>query len=1011
MNMLTDDNDNAIHNADFFDIDAALKNMESIDLDDPSFYLEQPVFDRRAFNPNIPVNKINSDLANFKNKFTVAHINARSLCNSIEELRHIVYKCKFDAIAITETWLSKNSPKNRFSLNNYTIFRLDRENKRGGGVLWYVRDHYKAKKIKIPPSEAIPEMLWIEVIVGGKKIALGCLYRAPKIPYGVFANLYQPLLSIYTKYDHTILVGDFNSNMLTPEAYETKMLLDSVIEPFSLKQLIQEPTRITHSSRTLIDLIFVTKPQNALFSGVCDAPGISDHCFTYVAYSLKKEKFKPYNVTKRDFKNIDQESFKHDIEFAPWENVLCGGNLNEKVLILENYMNQILDKHAPFKTFRVKKPNHTPWIGKDIKQLMDVRDALKMEFNVTGENTKYEHYKNLRNHVTTVRRLAQKNMFNETINKYPQDSKKFYQAAKKLNIIQNEAVNGSFHFSAEQLNRAFVSNNNAEIDDDLIDEHIRNMYDRNPPCIHKFNFEPVSEREVIKIVKSLKSNSVGVDNLNAFTLKFFIDRIGLVLTHIINLSFEYGIFPDRWKYALIKPIPKVSHPLQETDYRPISLLCTLSKIIEKLAAFQINSYLEKHNLFDPNQSAYKKYFGCNTALLKITDDIMDAIDDSEITLLILLDFSKAFDTINHRLLLEKLSILGFSFEARKWIESYLTDRFQKVIANEDSSTFVHIKNGVPQGSILGPLLFNIFISDMRQYVNFSSCHSYADDTQLKISTKIENINSAISDANKDLQSISNYCRNNALRINADKSYLLICGTKPAMKAVDNLQIGELKINGEIIKRVKSTRNLGLTFDEVLSWRPHINKVIGCAISRFKDLCRYKKFLNFQARKILADALVLSYFNFCDMVFMNMDEYLKKRIQKIQNLCLKFIFDIKKGERWSSTTLRKKIKWLSMNERRTLNGLSLLFKMLKGNAPEYLKDLLTLTSEISEIPTRTYPKNIWIPNHHISSIHRKSFRYEIPRIWNILPENIKNCNTVNTFKKHIKLSLLNDSLRF
>ena len=199
MNMLTDDNDNAIHNADFFDIDAALKNMESIDLDDPSFYLEQPVFDRRAFNPNIPVNKINSDLANFKNKFTVAHINARSLCNSIEELRHIVYKCKFDAIAITETWLSKNSPKNRFSLNNYTIFRLDRENKRGGGVLWYVRDHYKAKKIKIPPSEAIPEMLWIEVIAGGKKIALGCLYRAPKIPYGVFANLYQPLLSIYTK--------------------------------------------------------------------------------------------------------------------------------------------------------------------------------------------------------------------------------------------------------------------------------------------------------------------------------------------------------------------------------------------------------------------------------------------------------------------------------------------------------------------------------------------------------------------------------------------------------------------------------------------------------------------------------------------------------------------------------------------------------------------------------------------------------------------------------------------
>ena len=437
----------------------------------------------------------------------------------------------------------------------------------------------------------------------------------------------------------------------------------------------------------------------------------------------------------------------------------------------------------------------------------------------------------------------------------------------------------------------------------------------------------------------------------------------------------------------------------------------MSKIIEKLAAIQINSYLEKHNLLDPNQSAYKKFFGCNTALLKISDDIMDAIDDSEITLLILLDFSKAFDTINHRLLLEKLSILGFSFQARKWIESYLTDRFQKVVANNDSSSFVHIKNGVPQGSILGPLLFNILISDMRQYINFSSSHTYADDTQLKISSKIENINSAISDVNKDLQSIGTFCTNNALRINTDKSYLLILGTKPAMKALNNFRIDELKINGEKIKRVKSTRNLGLTFDEVLSWRPHINKVIGCAISRFKDLYRHKKFLNFQAKKILADSLILSYFNFCDMVYMNMDEYLKRRIQKIQNLCLKFIFNVKKGERWSSATLRKKINWLSMNERRTLNGLSLLFKIVKGNAPDYLKDMFTLTSELSNIPTRTHPKNIWIPNHHVSAIHRKSFRFTIPRIWNGLPDNIKNCNTVNNFKKHIKLALLNGSLKF
>ena len=980
-------------------------------MDDPSYYLEEPIFDRGFFNPNIPVNKINSDLANFKNNFTVAHINARSLCKNIEELREIIDKTSFDAVAISETWLTQHSPRSRFLLNGFTIFRNDRKNKRGGGVLWYIRDHYHAKLIKTPTSLAIPEMLWIEVTSAGKKIALGCLYKAPKIPYGVFANLYDCLLSIYVQYDHTILVGDFNTNMLNLNAYNSKMLLDSFIEPFSLKQLVKEPTRITQTSRTLIDLIFVTKPENALFSGVCDAPGVSDHCFTYVAYSLKKEKFKPYTVTKRDFKNVNWESFNRDVEYAPWENIFCVGNINEKVTILESYMNDILDKHAPFKSFVVKKPNYTPWIGKNIRHLMNIRDSLKDEFNVTGDSTKFDLYKVFRNKVTSARRQAQKQMFNETINKSAGNSKKFYDAAKMLRIINSDNNNSSFRFSAESLNNAFVSNNNADIDDSLIDEHIKHMYEKNPPCIHKFDFESVCERDVIKVVKSLKSNSVGVDNLNAFTIKLFIDRISSVLTHIINISFETDIFPDRWKFALIKPIPKINCPLKESDYRPISLLCTLSKVLEKLAARQINSYLEKHNLFDPNQSAYKRFFGCNTALLKITDDILDNIDDSELTLLILLDFSKAFDTINHRLLLEKLSILGFSNKAQNWVNSYLKGRFQKVVANNDCSPFVGIKNGVPQGSILGPLLFNILVSNVRQFVEFSSSHGYADDIQLKINTKVDEVNEAIHKVNKDLDSISTYCKNNALKINESKCYFIAIGTKPGIKKLDNILLDEVLINNKTIKRVKSIRNLGLTFDEILSWRRHVNNMIGSAIAKFKDLNKLKKFLNADSKKILANSLILSYFNFCDMVYMNIDMYLKKRIQKIQNLCLRFIFDIKKREHWSSQEYRKKINWLSMSDRRTLNGLSLLFKIINGQAPDYLKDMFTFISEISDRSTRSYPNNIWIPNEHMSAIHRKSFRFSIPQIWNNLPESIKNCKSLHTFKKHIKTSLLNDEIHF
>ena len=437
-------------------IDDFLAEIETINLNDPSFDLEEPVFNRGNFIPSTPVKKINRDLMNFKNKFTIAHINARSLNKNIEELREIIYKTNFDALAISETWLTKNTPNGRFELNNFSVFRNDRKNKRGGGVLWYIRDHYKAKVINTPVSDKIPEMLWIEVSTAGKKLAIGCLYKPPKIPYGIFANLYENLMPIYVKYEHVVLVGDFNVNMQDLNAYNTKMLLDSFIEPFSLVQLINKPTRITDTSSTLIDLILVNKPQNALFSGVCDAPGLSDHCFTYVAYSLKKEKFKPYTLTRRDFKNINWDGFNHAVEYAPWESIIYVGNINDKVATLETYMNNILDKFAPYKTFTVKKPNHSPWIDANIRKMMDIRDSLKDEFNETGDLLKFHQYKLHRNRVTSERRKAQSKMINETINSSVGNSEKFYKNAEKLGIIPRKNANTRIHFSAESLNKTFL---------------------------------------------------------------------------------------------------------------------------------------------------------------------------------------------------------------------------------------------------------------------------------------------------------------------------------------------------------------------------------------------------------------------------------------------------------------------------------------------------------------------------------------------------------------------------
>ena len=343
------------------------------------------------------------------------------------------------------------------------------------------------------------------------------------------------------------------------------------------------------------------------------------------------------------------------------------------------------------------------------------------------------------------------------------------------------------------------------------------------------------------------------------------------------------------------------------------------------------------------------------------------------SILTLLDFSKAFNTVNHRLLLEKLKILGFSQLARDWISSYLTDRYQKVVVKDDVSSWVKIKNGVPQGSILGPTLFNILVSDMRQIIEFNSHHGYADDVQLNKNTKVENVNDAITDINKDLSSISTYCKNSSLTINEKKCHYMVIGTKPAIRKLDEMALIDMTINGKVIKRIKFARNLGLNYDEVLSWRRHINILIGRAISKLKDLNRYKKFLTEESKKLLCESIILSIFSFGDIVYMNIDMYLQRKVQKIQDSCLNFIFNIKKREHVNRADLRKNINWLSMKHRRILNGLSLLYKSLNGKGPDYIRDMFTLVSEISECNTRSFLGNIWVPNEHLSDIHRKSFR--------------------------------------
>ena len=975
----------------------------------PFFDLQVFEIPKNNFDPLTPLNIIKNKTKKCKNNFIVAHLNARSINKNIIELREIIENADFDAVCISESWLKSRTPKDRFIINGYNIFRNDRRNKRGGGVCCYVRDNYIAKKIRIPNIPINPEFLFVEVSVLHQKLAIGTFYKAPKIPCKVFHDAFDSLLYIFNKYEQPILTGDFNVNLLTPETSNFKILSDSIIEPFSLTQIIDQPTRITENSRTLIDLMFVKNPEKVVSHGACAVPGVSDHHLIFMAYDIKKPKFKPHKVTIRNFKNFDLEGFQAAAELAHFENVYNVVNINDKVTILENTINDLLDQFAPYKTYTITKQNSTPWLTDEIRKVMDVRDMYKYNYNKSRDKTFNDKFKLLRNKVTGMMRQSQKTYFNDTINSKVKNSKDFHSLAKKLNLVSDKSNRGKINFSAEDLNNTFLTNNNAVIDEAFINEKLQQLYNNTLPCIHKFSFQDVTEFDVVKVTKTIKSMSVGVDEINIFVIKSLMSRISSVLTHIVNVSFQTGIFPERWKKAIIKPIPKVAIPISPSEYRPISLLPALSKIIEKLANKQIVQYLIKHDLLDPNQSAYKKNHGTQTALLKLCEDIYDAIDDSEITLLILLDFSKAFDTVNHKLLLAKLNILGFQENTCGWIQSYLSGRKQKVVVENESSSWAEIINGVPQGSILGPLLFTILISDMRLSIWTGSYITYADDTNLYWESSVDTINETLKAANSVTSNISTYCKDNCLRLNEGKCKYMFIGTKPAINKLNAMNLGDLKINNVNMERVTNARVLGVTFDEVLSWRKQVNKCVSNAMSNYFQISRFKKFLSKESKIILCDSIILSQFNYCDVVYSNLDKYLKDKIQKVQNLCLRFIFDIKRRDHVDYLPLRNELKWLDMNSRRLKHGLTLIYKILNDLAPNYLRDTFTLVSEIHSVNTRTANNsNIWIKNSIKSKLHRNSYTFEMAKIYNKIPEDIKKSVSTNSFKKRIE-KLLKDNV--
>ena len=940
----------------------------------------------------------------------IGTLNVRALRGKIDDIIALVEHHSLDILCITETHLHKNVDNSEISIDNFTLVRRDR-NCHGGGVAIYAHQSLSAQPLPLTEREPSPdsqiESVWVEIKRQGEPLLIGCIYRPPSASVGAwlqFEDQVENRLRFRPKSD-VILTGDFNVDFLDP-THPHLPHLKHFLATFNLLNHTTAPTRISTQRNSCLDLFITSEDLPVQSSNPFPAENINtDH--ELILSSLPKTSSKPHKKdickSSRALSKINSNSFSQDLQQSGLHSADTTGDVDKLWKDWHAKVTNVLDKHAPLRQRHNRRRRHRlcPWSTPALRHLVHLRHVAHDRLLKSPTDTAArEVFRDLRKQCTDLSRTLKNAYFKEKCRTYSRDPRSLWNTINAL--TGRMKTHTPPQASVKDLSDFFasvVTDPNRPIQ--LTEPGTTTAPHRLLDC-----FQKVDESTVLELLQSIDDRkSAGSDGLPGCILKNYAKDLTPSVTQLINASLTSSELPTPLKLATVSPIFKNGDPSLATQYRPISLLPLVSKLLEKVVARQLRSYLEEFSIIPKEQFAYRQHHSTEDALVYAINNFLMAKDQGLYTGLVFVDMSKAFDRVEHQTLINDLSNIGVRGSALKWFINYLTDRQQQVRCGNTVSAPTSCSRGVPQGSVLGPLLFLLYTRKVPEVLSATKTIKsvlFADDILIYCSGKTPTTLAAcLSEAATRL---GTWLTERGLCINVNKTKAMLLPPKHQQCPADI----SIRCCDATLSIVNEYKYLGVIIDSTLSWEAHVDRVVSKVAKKIGALRRAGNSLTQAARRQYYLSVIQSDLQYgTNAYWTTLTNARQNRLIRSSKRALRAVINAP-----TTTPTKTILSLLNLSPLETRLKLKLLvhtFRCIHNKASSLLCAQYQVRSPThsTQRTTRAQTYTSLIIPRVSKSAGAKSPAFFSTLLWNELPSDLRSLSSVHSFRQ--KLMVYLDSL--